>query len=74
MPANESSLRACFMGRFSSKVVYQKFVAFTNIRNEYSLKISYSQLCIDYESKKYILKDFFIFFKKVGKVNHTSSH
>ena len=35
-------------------------VAFTNIGNDYSLKIkkNYWQLCIDYESDKYILNFF----------------
>ena len=39
MPANESYLRVYFMGRFNSKDVYAKCVFFTNIENDYSLKI-----------------------------------
>ena len=31
MPANESAIRICFMGRFNSKVVYQKCVCFLEI-------------------------------------------
>ena len=41
MPANKVSLWVYFMGRFHIKVVFQKcvFVIFTNIENDYSLKI-----------------------------------
>ena len=61
MPANESSARAYFIGRFDIKVFLSKMcVAFTNIWNEYSLKIeTYSQLCFDCESNKHTLKIFF---------------
>ena len=38
MPSNESSLRVYLMGKFYSKVIYQKCMFFTNIRNNYSLK------------------------------------
>ena len=38
MPTKDSSFRVSFMGTCNSKVVYQKWV-FTNIANDYSLKI-----------------------------------
>ena len=52
------------MGKFNSRVVvaYQKCVFLKNIGNYYSLKINlkkYCQLCIDYRSNKFILKNFF---------------
>ena len=51
MPAHESSLKIYFMGIFSSKIVYQKCV--TRWKQK-----EYCQLCIDYESNKFILKFF----------------
>ena len=38
MPANESSLGVYLMGRFHSKVIYQKCVFFANIGNDWLLK------------------------------------
>ena len=60
MPANKSSLKVYYMGRFNSKVVFQKCMFFTNIGIDYPLKAkqNYCQLCIDYESNKYILTIF----------------
>ena len=70
MPANKSSLWVYFMKIFHSDVVYQNYVFFTKIGNNYSLKIKKKiKLCIDYKSSKYILK---IFLKKVRSVHHTS--
>ena len=54
------------MGIFNTKVVYQKCMLFIHIGSNYSIKKkNYCQLCIDYESNKYILK-FFFFLKKVA--------
>ena len=39
-PVNESYLRVYFMGRFHSKVIYQKCAFFTNIENDYLLKVT----------------------------------
>ena len=54
MPAKE------FQGKFDDKVVYQKCV-FQKYWKELLLKNkkNYFQLCINYESNKYILKIFF---------------
>ena len=59
MLVSESYLKTCFMVRFISKDVYEKWMFFTNIANNYLLKIkklNYSQLCIDCKSNKYIFE------------------
>ena len=38
MPANKSSLRVIKWGDFIAKVIYQKYMFFTNIGNDYLLK------------------------------------
>ena len=48
MPGNESSLRVDFMRIFNSKFVYQQYVFFTNIGNDYSLKIK--KITVNYAS------------------------
>ena len=48
MPGNESSLRVYFMKIFNSNVVYQQYVFFTNIGNDYSLKIK--KITVNYTS------------------------
>ena len=80
MLASESSLRVYLMGRFHSKVIYQKCVFFTEywkpllvkrklVKNNKKI-IMHQKLCIDYESNKSMLK--ILFLKKFRRAHHTS--
>ena len=40
MPVNKSSLRVYFIGRFRNKVVHEIVWLFTNLENDYLLKIT----------------------------------
>ena len=65
------------MGRFHSKVIYQKCVFFTNTGNDYSLKDDrkknlkiFFRFCIEYESNKYMFR--ILFKKKIRRAHDTS--
>ena len=71
MSANQSYLRVYFMGRFNSKVIIQKCVFFTNIRNNYSVKIKKLLSIMRRLRIKWIYIEDFVW-RKVWKAHHTS--
>ena len=60
MPGNESSLRVDFMRIFNSKFVYQQYVFFTNIGNDYTLKIK--KITVNYASTTNQINIYIYFF------------
>ena len=69
MPGNESSLRVDFMRIFNSKFVYQQYVFFTNIGNDYSLKIK--KITVNYASTTNQINIYISFFN-FEKGRHTN--